>query len=148
MNHIQRMVVLGLSLGSTSAFAGTIVVSPKTELRNSKGFFRCTLWSQGEGFPIDYDKADQRISAPISDAQSTCTFENVQPGKYAIALLHDENDDKKMETTPVGVPVEGFGFSNDATPMPGQTPAFQVAAFDYDGSTLNLQLDVRYAKPL
>ena len=53
-----------------------------------------------------------------------------------------------MDTTAVGVPEEGFGFSNGAKPLAGRTPAFQVAAFDYDGTALSLELDIRYAKPL
>ena len=93
MNGLKRWMVLTALTMSSTAYAGTITVSPEKPLRNSNGFFRCTLWVQGEGFPIDYSKAAQRVSAPISDNQAKCTFSDVQVGRYAIAILHDENDD-------------------------------------------------------
>ena len=147
MKHFYKIMFLGSIVCSSTAHAGTIVVTPERPLRNSTGFFRCTLWSQADGFPIDYAKAAQRVSSPISGNQSTCTFSNVSAGKYAISVLHDENDDKKMETNAVGAPEEGFGFSNEAKPENQRTPSFDAAAFDYDGSNKDIQLMVLYRRP-
>jgi uncharacterized protein (DUF2141 family) len=36
-------------------------------------------------------------------------------GTYAVALFHDENTDFELNTNWFGVPVEGYGFSNNAT---------------------------------
>mgnify|MGYP003950111707 CR=1 FL=1 len=144
MNHLKSMIIMGLTIGSTAAYGGTITVSPKQNLRNSTGFFRCSLWLQGDGFPVDYEKSTQRVSAPISGARASCTFENVQPGKYAISVLHDENDNKRMDATERGAPKEGFGFSNNAFPQGRQTPSFESAAFEYDGSNSTIALEIRY----
>ncbi|MCA1918021.1 MAG: DUF2141 domain-containing protein [Flavobacterium piscis] len=37
---------------------------------------------------------------------------DLKPGTYGIAVLDDENDNGKMDFTLVGIPQEGFGFSN------------------------------------
>lgn len=42
------------------------------------------------------------------------TFENLEPGEYAVRLYHDVNDDGKMNTNPFGMPTEPYAFSNDA----------------------------------
>lgn len=55
-------------------------------------------------------------------------------GKYAIASFHDENDSGKLATNALGVPTEGYGFSNDAQGVAGP-PKFAQAAFDYDGKS-------------
>ena len=144
MNHLKSMIIVGLTLGSTVAYGGTITVAPKQNLRSSTGFFRCSLWNQGEGFPVDYAKATQRVSAPIASERAMCTFQNVPAGKYAISVLHDENDNKEMDTTERGAPKEGFAFSNDAFPKDRRTPPFEAAAFDYDGSDSTITLEIRY----
>ena len=146
MNHLFTMMIVGSVALSSAAQAGTITVTPEQPLRNSTGFFRCTLWTQGVGFPVDYDKATQRISAPISGNQATCTFNDVAAGKYAIAVLHDENDDKKMDVDAVGAPEEGFGFTNKAQPQNQRTPTFETAAFEYDGSNKNIQVAILYRR--
>jgi len=105
------------------------------------------LWSQGDGFPIDYKKAAQRVTAPISGNQATCTFSDVSAGKDAVSVRHDGNDDKKMEVNTVGAPEERFGFSNEAKPENQQTPSFESAAFEYDGTRKEIQLMVLYRRP-
>ena len=42
------------------------------------------------------------------------TFENIPAGSYAVAVLHDENKNEKMDFNLVGIPKEAYGFSNNA----------------------------------
>ena len=146
MKTIHSIAALGASMFFGVAQAGTITVSPERPLRISTGLFRCTLWNQGEGFPIDYTQAAQRVSAPISGNQAKCVFKDVQAGKYAISVLHDEDENKKMAVSDVGAPEEGFGFTNEAQPQNQQTPSFESAAFQYDGSNKEVQLMILYRR--
>lgn len=41
-------------------------------------------------------------------------IENLKPGKYAFKYFHDENKNEKLDTKWMGIPKEGFGFSNNA----------------------------------
>ena len=47
-------------------------------------------------------------------------------GEYAVAVLHDENRDGKMNTSVVGVLKEGFGFSGN--------PKTKMGPPEYDGT--------------
>ena len=72
------------------------------------------------------------VVAPIANQQATCTFTNVPPGVYAIALFHAEKGETKLRTGFFGQPAEGYGFSRNATGSMGP-PAFNPAAYNYPG---------------
>ena len=79
----------------------------------------------------------------IRDAQARFDFLDIPPGTYALAVIHDENMDGKLDTNWLGVPREGYGFSNDAKALLG-TPSFSAATFQYDGGTINLTITLHY----
>jgi uncharacterized protein (DUF2141 family) len=56
------------------------------------------------------------------------TFEDVAPGNYAIMVLHDENDNERMDFEVNGMPKESYGMSNN--PMLYGPPTFTDAAFE------------------
>ncbi|WNC69822.1 DUF2141 domain-containing protein [Thalassotalea nanhaiensis] len=58
-------------------------------------------------------------SATITKAQSgkaSIHFNNLSKGEYALRYFHDQNSNGKLETNLFGMPVEGYGFSNNAKP--------------------------------
>ena len=59
------------------------------------------------------DKDPKRIakSLPASGAASV-KFGDLVPGTYVLVLLHDENENNKLDTM-LGIPKEGFGFSRN-----------------------------------
>ena len=54
----------------------------------------------------------------------TVVIENIVPGNYAVAVYHDENDNGKLDAGAYGIPIEKYGFSNNAAGSMGP-PAFQ-----------------------
>lgn len=54
----------------------------------------------------------------------TIVIEDVAPGRYAVAVFHDDNDNGKLDTGSYGIPIEKYGFSNNAKGAMGP-PAFQ-----------------------
>ena len=54
-------------------------------------------------------------------------FHSVIPGTYALALIHDENANKKMDVQ-IFIPKEGFAFSRNPAVVFGP-PKFKAAAF-------------------
>jgi len=69
---------------------------------------------------------------------TTLTFENVKPGTYAIMVLHDENDNKRMDFQANGMPKENYGMSGNAMVM--GPPTFADAKFEVDKEDLNLTI--------
>jgi len=42
---------------------------------------------------------------------------NIPAGSYAVAIFHDENSDGVCNTNFLGIPEEGYGFSNNIKPL-------------------------------
>lgn len=79
----------------------------------------------------------------IQDTKGRCDFLDIEPGTYALAVIHDENMNGKMDTNWLGVPEEGYGFSSGAT-VSMSAPSFEEASFSYDGEDLDLTISLNY----
>ena len=53
-------------------------------------------------------------------------WENLPPGNYALAAIHDENRNARLDRNFIGIPKEGFGFANNP-PVRFSAPPFQAA---------------------
>ncbi|NJM99466.1 MAG: DUF2141 domain-containing protein [Phormidesmis sp. RL_2_1] len=72
-----------------------------------------------------------------------CDFEGLEPGTYAVSVLHDENGDNQLDTGMFGIPAEGFGFSgNPAIQM--RAPEFSEAAVVVFGNKTTTEIDLIY----
>ncbi len=60
-------------------------------------------------------------------------FLDLPPGRYAIIVFHDENDNGLLDKNLLGVPTEGYGFSNNANSF-FSAPSFDVAAVAISGA--------------
>jgi uncharacterized protein (DUF2141 family) len=60
---------------------------------------------------------DVRIQGNGSAATAICKIDNLKPGKYSAYIIHDRNQNGKMDSNFIGFPLEGFGFSNDIRPQ-------------------------------
>jgi uncharacterized protein (DUF2141 family) len=67
----------------------------------------------------------------------------LEPGVYGITLLDDENEDGKINKNFVGIPKEGFGFSNFfMTKM--KKPSFDDFKVDLKSSDIKVEIRVKY----
>ena len=114
------------------------------EIRNSTGTVACALFEAPEGFPTKYrDSATNIMMIKVRDRQARCDFLDIPPGTYALAVIHDEDMDGKLDTDGVRLPTEGYGFSNDAIALMG-APSFGAASFAYNGRTHELTISLNY----
>jgi len=60
-----------------------------------------------------------------------------------MAVIHDENMNGKLDTNWLGIPKEGYGFSNNARGVAG-APSFSAASFQYEGGSLDLTMTMHY----
>ena len=113
-------------------------------IRNSNGPVACALFESPDGFPTEYlHFATNIMVIKVRDKQARCDFLDIPPGTYALAVVHDENMNSKLDTNWLGVPTEGYGFSNDAKAMLG-APSFSAASFPYDGQDMELTISLNY----
>ncbi len=98
---------------------GSIVKEYKvvvTGLRNDKGSLIVALYYGPDGFPENADKVFRRQTVGAENESITLWFKDLPEGEYAFAILHDENNNKIMDKNFIGIPKEGFAFSNDYKP--------------------------------
>jgi len=113
-------------------------------IKNSTGAVACALFESSAGFPAEYlHYATNIMAIKVRDKQARCDFEDITPGTYALAIIHDENMNGKLDTKWLGIPTEGYGFSNNAKTLLG-APTFSVASFPYDGQNLDLTISLHY----
>ncbi|WP_201306080.1 DUF2141 domain-containing protein [Roseomonas harenae] len=65
------------------------------------------------------------------------------PGDYAIAVYHDENNDHDFNRNLIGIPAEGYGFSNDAPTTIG-LPSFSDVRFTAPPGESRMTIRLRY----
>ncbi|HEY2580953.1 MAG TPA: DUF2141 domain-containing protein [Mucilaginibacter sp.] len=124
----------------TSAGTLTVVIS---NFRNDRGNAALALYNQEKGFPKSPDKALKLSFVSINNKKATAVFENLPAGEYAVAVFHDENNNKKMDTNFLGIPKEGVGASNNARGHFGP-PKYQDAKFNFNGSTQTIYIAITY----
>lgn len=69
-----------------------------------------------------FDEKEHSISKkPATIKNNSCSIDipDLKQGKYLIRYFHDENDNDKLDTNWFGIPIEGYGFSNNAVSMFG-----------------------------
>ncbi|MCU1313311.1 MAG: hypothetical protein JWM54_1068 [Acidobacteriaceae bacterium] len=99
---------------SSSAVAGTCsLIIHVTGFRNTKGKLGAELFTSSAGWPEDVDKSYRHDHFPIEGDHATARFDHLPPGKYGVVVLHDENENKKLDRNLLQVPKEGFGFANN-----------------------------------
>lgn len=119
--------------GAGDAAAADLTVEVKG-LRNAGGQVLIALHQSAAGFPSRWNRALAVKRLPASQSGVAARFEGVMPGRYAVIAVHDEDGDGLMTKTFIGLPVEGFGTSNN--PDFFGPPRFSPAAFDVSGDAV------------
>ena len=105
-------VVFSIAGETPAARADTLVVTVR-DIRSSEGDIRIALYNSADNFLVDgRTAAMQSLSA--RQGAVTFVFANLRPGSYAAAAFHDENRSGDFDTNFIGLPREGYGFSNGA----------------------------------
>lgn len=80
------------------------------------------------------DKSDwlknpfRKLTLPTDEPAKTALF-NVPPGKYAVSIYQDVNENGKLDQNFLGIPKEPVGFGNNYRPF--GKPKFESALIDY-----------------
>lgn len=111
-------------------------------LRSDKGQVLACLTALPSAFPkCEGDPAARALTVPAGPSLRL-DFGPVPSGTYAIALIHDENANGKLDKR-LMIPREGFGFSRNA-PVRLGPPSFASAAFAVDAHGQRQAIRMRY----
>ena len=138
------MLGAGAGAGATTPQKGSTITVTVTNLRNADGVVRACMTTTDKSFPKCRGVAGAHSAVVTArEGTLTLTFTGVQPGQYAIALLHDENENGKADRALGMMPKEGFGFSRDA-PVRMGPPSFKDAVFEVGAQDRAMTIKMRY----
>ena len=120
-------LILSLSLQADDL---TIVVE---NIHNSNGNIMIALHKASKEFPNDNPAVVFKTLTKAKKGSLSHSIPNLRQGVYAIALYHDENDNRRLDKNFLGLPNEGYGFSNNVKGFMGP-PSFEESEFLLDKS--------------
>lgn len=135
-------------LAAMSAPAVAAAPAPAVELtvevtgvRSDRGTVEYGVYNDPDAFPT---RAGRIRSGGVPAAKGTVRFtvSGLEPGTYAVAVFHDENGNGVFDRGLFGIPLEDYGFSNDAPVFFGP-PSFEAAAVKVgpEGKTITIRVD-------
>jgi uncharacterized protein (DUF2141 family) len=123
--------------------SATKLIVNVSQLRSERGEVAVTVYpSDPRRFLVPRGKlmrARVKANAPTTQA----CFYLPKPDAYAVAIYHDANANRDFDRNGVGMPSEGFAFSNDA-PSKFGVPSFDAARFVARAGDTVLRVKMRY----
>ncbi|NJL22125.1 MAG: DUF2141 domain-containing protein [Leptolyngbyaceae cyanobacterium SM1_3_5] len=132
-----------IALPANAQFTANLTVQI-AEIEGQEGNVCLKLFDAAQGFPNDNENAVARTCVSIATTAQpfTYSFPNLPAGSYALAVYHDRNGNEILDRGAFGMPLEGYGFSNNAPAVTG--PArFQDAMFLLAGMQ-SIEIQMRY----
>lgn len=110
-----------------------------TGVKPGKGNLRVGLFNESNylNTPVE-GKISKATGASV-----VLSFENVREGTYALSVIHDTNENGELDKTKLGIPKEGFAFSNNVMGKKGPPP-FDKTKFEVKDSGVRQELKMRY----
>lgn len=121
---LRGTAVLLAALASTAASPppGAELDVAVSGLRNQSGAVMLCLTRRGATQYLACAKDPERITRVVPAREAGgIHISGVEPGEYALLVIHDENRNGKLDTM-LGLPREGFGFSRNPALRMGPPP--------------------------
>ena len=121
------LAIASVSMAITAANAADLAIT-LTGIRSQDGRIMVAVYDRADAFM----KPGQAIAAfdlAVRGDAMTVVLADVAPGGYAVSAYHDENGNGELDKNLIGIPTEGYGFSNGASGAFGPP--------DFDGAAVN-----------
>jgi uncharacterized protein (DUF2141 family) len=124
-----------------TAFSQTYTLTVKiNDISSVSGNIQMGIYNDADQFPEiggEYKTITLKVTASMMQYNIS-----LPSGTYAIALYHDENSDGECNTNWLGIPTEGYGFSNNVEPVVS-APSFDETKVSVTENT-NISIDLIY----
>ena len=144
MNSRKALFLTAVTLLASVVFCraqSNLTVNIKN-LKNSDGDILVGLYDNDSNFPR---KVSTGKVIKVTEKEMHVTFPDIKPGNYAVSVLHDENQNKDMDQGTLGIPKEGYGFSNNVMGVMGP-PSFRKASFHVPDGDSSITIKMKYQK--
>jgi uncharacterized protein (DUF2141 family) len=112
-------------------------------LRDAKGQVAVTVYPDNPRRFLAPKGKLLRSRVPTKTPMTHSCFWLPAPAYYAVVIYHDANADSNFNRNAVGMPAEGFGFSNDAPARMG-LPSFSSVRFKTVAGDNTIRIRMRY----
>ncbi len=101
-------------------------------IANSRGVIGVLVFGSAAGWPESTSAALASAAVPASQGFTEVVIRGLEKGEYAVVVLHDENENMKLDRNRFHVPVEQWGMSNNPKHLLS-APSFNEASFRFEG---------------
>jgi uncharacterized protein (DUF2141 family) len=146
--------LLGLGLCATPVLAdpacegadsGTTLAVQVSSMNSARGEVAITVYGADPRKFLAPRGKLLRVRPKTATPTTQACFNLPGPGTYAVAIYHDANANEDFDRSMIGMPTEGFGFSNDAPTRFG-LPAFDAVKFTVKPGANLMRIKLRYLK--
>lgn len=159
----RRFRAAALALGTAAALAAPALLSPAAAapagclgapsetwltvsvegLRNGNGLVTVAVYpDDSRKFLAKKGTIKNNRFAATAPVTRACVFVPTT-GVYAIAVYHDEDSSRKLNRSGLGLPAEGYGFSNNPSTIAG-LPAFRSVRLNVPKAGLTTHVKMKY----
>ncbi len=121
-NNFYSWIGLLLCVGFLFSFAPQSRLNSTHDLKvnvlgiaNDKGLVEFALYKNPDVF-TEAGKTHRLARVDAQKGTVSYTFKNLEAGKYALVVYHDENHNKICDKNFFGIPTEAYAFSNNVRP--------------------------------
>ena len=108
----MKNLFFSLLFSSSMLLANDLTITV-TDIQGDDGEILIGLYNTNDDTFADVTKYYKKATLSSHDGNVTTTFKELPKGSYAVAVIHDANKNGKIDTNLVGLPTEGYGFSNN-----------------------------------
>ena len=142
---------LAPSPGAAASGEGCVTDGPTTikvtveKVRNSKGLITAVLYDDNPKTFLKSGARLDRIRVEAREGQTELCLNAPAAGRYSVALYHDENGNKELDQDFLGIPVEGYGFSQNPGFRFGK-PEVEETLFSIETDPVTLRISILYLR--
>ena len=134
-------LMLSVTQKNNNAPEGSLDIN-LTNIRNNDGFIYIFIYSYENQYPYEPYKHYKVNKSKVNNGKLTAHISSLAlKDTYAITLIDDENSNEDLDRW-LGIPNEGYGFSNNVRPMLS-LPEYEDLIFDFNNSK-KLNVKVQY----
>ena len=112
-------------------------------VRSSSGLVTITIYEDNSAKFLKKKSSVARIRVPAHAGTTSTCITLPSTGTWALAVYHDENGDRHFNRKTIGLPAEGYGFTNNPSTFAG-IPAFKSVRFAVPNSGVGARIRLKY----
>ena len=135
---MQKHILIPIFLFLACGFAHSHATINIENVASEDGYIDMSIYMDKESFINN--KPYYNVRKIATQGVTKFPLKDMHEGKISIFVYHDENNDKKLNTSLFWVPKEGFGYSNDYIPT-GRPKFDKTVIFLNHGIPINLKMN-------